>query len=237
MSSSRERWRRRVGSAAVALVVLYAGLVAIAWARVALDDDAPSTTHGDDRAGSITHGHPVPPWGRGYTTYSFVGSALGRQSVHRAVRDTWLAAAASAARGDRVYVLAETAWPSGGDFWPHRSHQRGLSIDVMTPLRDGSGGACSPPSWPWTALGYANELDDDGRLGDATIDAGDLARLLCALVREAPAHGARVRRVILAEEFRGRVARTAECALDPLWETRPVWVRHDEHFHVDFEAE
>jgi penicillin-insensitive murein endopeptidase len=37
----------------------------------------------------------LPPWGPGFVTYSFLGSALGRQYVHSKVRDTLLPAFAA----------------------------------------------------------------------------------------------------------------------------------------------
>ena len=60
--------------------------------------------------------------------------------------------------------------------------------------------------------------------------------LICALVRLAPDHGVRVRRVILAPELQPSVERAARCGLTALWMRGTPWVRHDEHFHVDFDA-
>jgi penicillin-insensitive murein endopeptidase len=82
-----------------------------------------------------------------------------------------------------------------------------------------------------------HELDSEGRLGDLVIDSVDLARLLCALVREAPSHGARVRRIILAPELQPPVAEAGDCPLGRRWIDGTPWVRHDEHVHVDFDVD
>lgn len=237
--AARSRWRRRASWTALLALVGYVLALLVAWARVWVDDDTDSTVSGDDARGAIANAHPIPPWGTGFTTYTILGSALGRQYVHRRVRDTWLDAMEAFARDtpDRELVVAETAQRGGGSFWPHHTHQRGLSIDVLVPMRDAGGARVSLSHWPWDAFGYRHELDANGRLGDLTLDAGDLARMLCLLVRRAPAHGASVRRVILAPEYHDAVSQAGDCHLGHRWMHGSPWVRHDEHVHVDFDVE
>ncbi len=122
---------RRLAVILSALVVAALPLmIAIAWLWVVVDGNTPSRVIGTVAHGRIEHAHVIPPWGPGYVTYSFLGSALGRQYVDGRVRDTMLAtfSVRSRTEGGRTFVVGETGWPWGGRFRPHRSHhtQAGL---------------------------------------------------------------------------------------------------------------
>lgn len=130
----------RAGLAMAAL--LLAMPLCISWLRVLFDDRTPSHSIGRPGDGRREHGHVLPPWGEGFRSYSLIGSALGRQHAHGAVRDTLIAALAERARtAGRVHVLGEMSRQRGGRIHPHRTHQNGLSADRFMPLRDGAGSA------------------------------------------------------------------------------------------------
>jgi len=173
-------------------------------------------------------------------TYSYLGAALGRQYVHGAVRDLLVEAFAACVRGrpGRRFVVGETGWPRGGAFWPHQSHENGLSVDVFMPLRDGAGRAREIAAWPWNRFGYGLDFDHEGRLGDLRIDFDDLAALLVELGARAPAFGLRVQRIIVAPELVPLLLASPTGpkmgALGSALQRRPSWWRHDEHAHVDF---
>ncbi len=220
----------------VAWLAAFAG----AHGRVAFDGTEVSRSVGTPAAGSLTHRHPIPPSGPGYVTYSYLGSALGRQYVHGAVRDLLVEALAASVktRPDRRFVIGETGWPSGGSFWPHKGHENGLSVDVFVPVRDKEGRARDVSCWPWNRFGYGLEFDREGKLGDLHIDFDDLAGLLAEIGARAPAFGLRVQQIILAPELvplllASPTGRTLG-ALASAIQRQPVWWRHDEHVHVDF---
>ncbi|WP_434042754.1 MULTISPECIES: penicillin-insensitive murein endopeptidase [Sorangium] len=225
---------------ALAAGLLFVGPVVVAHGRVWLDGAAPSESAGSPAQGRLVHGHPLPPTGPGHVTYSYLGASFGRQYVHGAVRDALLDAfaAVAAARPGRRFVVGETGHRRGGPFWPHRTHQNGLSVDIFVPLRDGAGRPEDVATYPWNKLGYGVEFDAQGRRGDLTIDFDDLARLLSALDEKARSRGLRVQRIILAPEYVPLLlASPAGRALGPLSGAilrRQVWVRHDEHVHIDF---
>ncbi len=235
------RWRRWLLGLGAAAVLSFPATVGIAWLRVALDGDTPSRSIGRVGAGRLEHGHPIPPWGPGHVTYSYLGAALGRQYVHGSVRDTLTAAfAARAAREPgRTFVLAETGDRDGGRFPPHRTHQAGTSADILVPMMDAQGRPASLPSWPWNLFSYGLELDAKGRLGDLRIDFESLAALLLELDAQARARGFHVRKIILAPEYQPSLLQTPSGKrfgrLAGTLMRTPAWVRHDEHFHVDFE--
>jgi penicillin-insensitive murein endopeptidase len=222
------------------LVVAWGAAVGVAWLRVAVEGGDPSRSSGTVAQGRLEHGRPMRPWGPGYVTYSFLGAALGRQYVHGAVRDALEASFAAVASHEprRAFVVGETGWPAGGQFRPHRTHQNGLSIDIFMPLVDGAGAPATPGTWPWNKLGYGLEFDAEGRLGSLRIDFEALAGLLRELQTQATARGLVIQRVMIAPEYvplllampSGRQLGTLADVLSR-W---PAWVRHDEHFHVDF---
>lgn len=237
----KRRWR--LPACLLGVVVAAAPLtVGSAWLRVLVDDDAPSQVAGTAARGSIRHAHVIPPWGPGFVTYSFLGSAIGRQYVDGRVRDALVAtfAARSAAEPGRRFVVGETGWPRGGRFRPHRSHQNGMAVDVFMPVVHDNGAPTTLACWPWNKLGYGLELDERGRLGTLHVDFDALAAFVGELDRQARQRGLRIGRVIVAPEFVPLILETPSGrrlgALGDLFTRRPAWVRHDEHIHVDFET-
>ncbi|WP_437687078.1 penicillin-insensitive murein endopeptidase [Sorangium sp. So ce176] len=151
---------------ALAAGLLFVGPVVVAHGRVWLDGAAPSESAGSPAQGRLVHGHPLPPTGPGHVTYSYLGASLGRQYVHGAVRDALLDAfaAVAAARLGRRFVVGETGHRRGGPFWPHRTHQNGLSVDIFVPLRDGAGRPEDVFSLvALRSLGHRARLDGQGR--------------------------------------------------------------------------
>lgn len=215
-------------------------LLAIPWLRVLLDSDRPSKSIGQPSSGRLEHGHVLPPWGSGYRTYSLIGASLGRQYMHGNVRDTLLDAFAQRAREVKGldHVVGESAVRTGGPFRGHRTHQNGLSVDIFMPVRDRLGMRLPIPTWPWNTFGYDHEFDSRGETSSLTIDFEELALLLIALDRSAAEHGVSIERVIITPEFVPLLLNTySGKQLGKLAERltrKPVWIRHDEHFHVDF---
>jgi penicillin-insensitive murein endopeptidase len=230
------RWAR---PAIVVVALVAVALVVVPWLRVALDDHAPSRSLGRLGAGRLEHGHVFAPWGAGYVTYSFVGASLGTQYANGAVRDALLETFAARARaGAARYALGETAARKGGAFHGHRTHQNGLSADVFMPVRDDSGARATLPTWPWDKAGYGWEFDARGVASGYRIDFDELAAFLVELDSRARTHDLSIERVIIAPELvplliaGERGARLGSLAARLT--RRPVWIRHDEHVHVDF---
>lgn len=129
-----------------------------------------------------------------------------------------------------IFVFGETAWPSGGRLRPHKTHQNGTSVDFMVPVRDRAGRSVPLPSSPFNKFGYALEFDAAGHAEDLTIDFAALSAHLTALHVQSSARGIALRRVILAPEFQKHLNPTVPIPFT----TRKPWIRHDEHYHVDF---
>jgi penicillin-insensitive murein endopeptidase len=93
------------------------------------------------------------------------------------------------------------------------------------------------PTGPTNRFGYDIEFDAAGRFGEYTIDFVALAEHLQALDVAARARGATIALVILDPRYLPRLFATPQG--ETLKRTlqfmkRDAWVRHDEHYHVDF---
>jgi penicillin-insensitive murein endopeptidase len=230
----------------LAIVIAAFGLAGLAtwwWGNDflrAFESDRPSRSHGTTSEGRLERGKRLPTSGPNFHAYSRLGALLGRNAVHSTVRDIVLAAYDSMAvlRPDVEFVYGETGWPSGGPFPPHRTHENGTSVDLFVPVLDAQGKPAVLPIRPWNKFGYSIEFDAEGRWQGYRIDFETLALHLLVLDAEARNHGARVGRVILAPEFKdeleGSPAGRRALATLP-WMKGSPWVRHDEHYHVDFE--
>lgn len=224
---------------------LIAALVigAVVWfgndALRAFESDAPSVSQGTPADGRLEHGKRLPSAGPNFRTYSRLGALLGRNAVHDRVRatvlDAYAALAAEPATAGLTFVYGETGWPSGGRFRPHKTHRNGLSVDFMTPVVDASGRSVPLPTSVFNLWGYREEFDANGRLGDLRIDNEALGRHLLALDRAARANGVRVRRVIYDPALQEALFEAVPELRQFRFSERRSWVRHDEHYHVDFE--
>jgi penicillin-insensitive murein DD-endopeptidase len=189
--------------------------------------------------GRVEEAVKLPSEGPNFQPYTSLGVTLGRTHVHSTVRDIVTDAYAALEKSvpGRVYVYGETGWASGGRIRPHRTHQNGLSVDFMVPVLDEEGRSVPLPGSLTNRYGYDIEFDRHGRYEGLTIDFGALAEHLYQLDRAARRRGIGLRLVIFDDVYlpalfatkRGSYLR----ANLPFMKARP-WVRHDEHYHVDF---
>ena len=208
-----------------------------AW--LATDDGRASICRGDVVTGSLEGGRRLAYSGENYRAYSFMGFLLGRTFVHSAVRDAMRDAYAELSKShpELRFVYGESAWPWGGSFWPHKSHANGTAADFFVPVRVLDGAVSELPTWPWNLFGYAVQFDKTGRSGSNAIDFEAMALHLLALDRAARAHGIGIRRIIFDVALQSRLATTASGAQVMrrfAFNKQQAWVRHDEHYHVDF---
>ena len=235
--------RRRL---VVGAVLLMLAVAAVQWGNDvarALEDSRPSTSIGTVSNGSLENGKRLPTSGPNFVAYSRLGALLGRNSVNSSVRDVVVDAygALESSAPEWLFTYGETGWPNGGRFRPHRSHQNGMSVDFMMPLRStASGQPVRFPTSLFKKVGYGLDFDQLGVYADYKIDFEIIAKHLVALDDASRHHGLTITKVIIAPEY-----------LPLLWATptgatlqkklpfmqKPAWVRHDEHYHVDFGAD
>lgn len=198
-----------------------------------------STCFGTTSKGRLDNAWRLPRSGSNYTTYSSIGVLAGRTYVHSRVYRVVLAAYGKLAESspDAVFMYAETGKKNGGPFAPHKTHQNGLSVDHMVPMRDEDGRSVHLPTSPFNKLGYDIELDSKGRYEGLVLDAVAMSELLYELHRASLSEGIEIWRVIFDPKLQSLLHQT------PRWQylsehlefsRKRSWVRHDEHFHVDF---
>lgn len=198
-----------------------------------------SVCYGTASNGRLESGAQLPDSGKNYSAYSDLASAVGRNYVHSKVHAVVLAAydAVMKTMPDVVFVYGETGWAKGGRIRPHRTHQNGLSVDFMVPVRDQNGNSVPLPTNVLNKYGYDIEFDNSGKYETYQIDYPALAEHLYQLKRAAVANGIDVALVIFDPPMLPRLFGTERGSYlkqNVKFMATPAWVRHDEHYHVDF---
>ncbi len=213
--------------------------IAIASWTVAADE-TPSTCYGTTANGRLEHGWQLPSSGENYSAYSILGVGAGRTYLHSEVQQIVVetyAALQQKAPG-KLFVYGETGWEEGGQFRPHKTHQNGLSVDFFVPVLNSDGESEALPTNTFNKFGYNIEFSNQGQYDDYRIDYDAMALHLLTLKQVADRHGVKIWRVIFDNTLQKQLFATKygtqlQSALT--FSKKKPWVRHDEHYHVDFE--
>lgn len=198
----------------------------------------PSRCYGTAVSGRLMHGRRLPYSGVNFRAYSLLGYLSGRTFMHGSIRDAIISSYARVARErpELRYIYGESSWPWGGSIWPHRTHANGTAVDFFVPLRTRAGEVAEMPVSVLNKLGYEIAFDNTGRAGDLQIDFEAMALHLVALDQAAREHGLKIRRVIFDDNLQRHLSATEAGA--KLSRRLPflgkAWIRHDQHYHVDF---
>ena len=200
---------------------------------------AESVCFGTPSSGRLENGVKIPEGGANFQPYSSLGVSLGRTYVHslvaEAIRDSY--ANLREALPDKVFVYGESGWRKGGRIKPHRTHQNGSAVDFMVPVLNSSGRSVPLPSSAFNKYGYDIEFDNNGRYEQLTIDFEAIAAHLHALHAAAKKNGVGVARVIIEPKYIPKLHKTKHGAFIKQhikFMSGQAWIRHDEHYHVDF---
>jgi len=219
---------------------IVAGLFLALMAVTPKSAPADSTCFGTTAAGSLSDGCKLPSEGSNFESYSILGSWLGRTWVHCTVAQVVTDAYNSVSRAHPAtrWVYGETGLKSGGEFEPHKTHRNGLSVDFMVPVVNAQGKPESFPGGLTNKFGYSLEFDDEGGLEDLRIDFEAIVAHLEALRASAAEAGIGIQRVIFDPELQPFLRESPRwAALEGIqFSKRRSWVRHDEHYHVDFDV-
>lgn len=198
-----------------------------------------SQCYGTTAKGRLEQGVQLPSSGNNYEGYSTLARLAGRTYVHSAVYDIVVNSyeRLETLAPEKVYKYAETGFEQGGRFRPHKTHQNGLSVDFMTPMKNQVGESVHLPTNPLNKLGYNIEFDKQGRYDGLAIDYDALAAHIVALHKEAKRSGHDLWRVIFDPTLQPPLFKTSYGAYlkaNIQFSKKRSWVRHDEHYHVDF---
>lgn len=189
--------------------------------------------------GRIEHSVQLPLKGSNYQAYSELAAAAGRTYVHGVIagvlQDSYRALSQSSP--DSRFVYGETGLAQGGTFKPHKTHQNGLSVDFFVPVRNAQNQPTTLPISASNHFGYDIEFDAQGRYEAYHIDFTAAAEHLYQLHQAAQRRGAGIALVIIDTAYLPRLLATPRGPYLrqhlPFMKGKP-WVRHDEHYHVDF---
>ncbi len=134
---------------------------------------------------------------------------------------------------------------TGGKTLLHKTHQNGLSVDLMVPKKDEKGNQVR--RYDWIGLWhYLLEFTDEGMLifnASTDIDFEKLGSLILALDDAAKKNDLRIKMVILKIELKDDFYATStgkEIKRRGIYLAKylPDWTNrmHDDHIHVDFEV-
>ena len=200
-----------------------------------------SMCYGTTPQGSLKNGVQMPYSGNNFVSYGLLPVILGRTYVHSKVRTVILSAYRMLEREQpgKVFKYAETGFKHGGPFKPHKTHQNGLSVDFMVPVLDATGQSIHLPTHLFNQYGYQIEFDNTGHFKGYTLDNEALSAHIVVLHKVAKQHGMDISRVIFDPLLTLRLYQTK---YGPYLRKhinlskKPSWVRHDEHYHVDFQV-
>lgn len=218
-----------------------AGCLILCLNSVSSIAEAPnSQCFGTTSQGKLKYGVILPKKGDNFVVFSELAWHLGRTYVHSKVAEVVLSAYQQLATqsADKKFMYAETGWIKGGKFSPHKTHQNGLSVDFMVPVVDKKGNSAYLPITVKNKLGYNIEFDAAGKFEQYTIDFNVLALHLKVLNETAKSLGFGISRVFFDPKLQKKLFATEQgdyLKANIKFNTKQAWVRHDEHYHVDFD--
>lgn len=209
------------------------------WLALPASTALGSTCYGTTSNGALAEACQLPEEGPNFAPYSSLGPLLGRTWAHcevvKVVEESY--AALEKSHPELSFVYGESGKKEGGSFEPHKTHQNGLSVDFMVPVTDSSGQSVPLPTSIENKFGYGLEFDINGKLDDLAIDFEAISAHIAAIKKAAETEGVGIWRVIFDPKLQPKLHGTK------FWEeikhlefsTKQSWVRHDEHYHIDFE--
>ncbi len=198
-----------------------------------------SVCYGTPSKGRVEGAIQITLKGKNFYPYSSLGVGLGRTFVHSKVARVINDAYANLARINprKKYMYGESGWEKGGQIKPHRTHQNGLAVDFMVPVLDMRDKSVLLPTNMLNKFGYDIEFDQNAQYKNLRIDFEAIADHLYALHLAANKSGVGISRVIFEPTFIPKLYASKRGD----WIKKHIqfmqghaWVRHDEHYHVDF---
>jgi penicillin-insensitive murein endopeptidase len=210
------------------------------------ENDKESISKGSVSNGSLENGKLLSFMGDNFQyfdTSSYLGGrAFTSDKVKKTVLETYTGLAELIP--DRQFCIMECSHEHGGKLFPHRTHQNGLSVDFMMPLKKDN-----KAYYELDHLGkehYWLDFDNDGKYSKdptVSIDFDLVAQHILLLDKNARANGLKIAKVIIktelkdelydskyGEEFKSSAIYIVK-SLTPM-----INSLHDEHFHIDFES-
>lgn len=222
----------------IQLIVLVPALSLFPAALAGADD---SICYGTTSRGRLENGVRLPARGDNFVSYGTLPELAGRTYVHSTVRDVIVDAYRMLEKDqpEKVFKFAETGFREGGEFKPHKTHRNGLSVDFIVPVMDSSGTSVLLPTNPFNKYGYSVEFDGRGLWEKYRIDFDAMGAHIVALHRASKKQGVGLWQVIfdpMLQKYLFDTRHGEYLKKNVRFSKKPSWVRHDEHYHVDFKV-
>lgn len=194
--------------------------------------------YGTTANGRLQGGQYLPQSGPNFESYWSLAQLADRNALHPKIRQLVLDSYQQLAQSfpQHRFVYGETGHRQGGSFAPHKTHQNGLSVDFFVPVLDAASKPARLPQHLANRFGYDIEFDRQGRYQEYRIDFDAMAAHLQSLLRLGKRQGTPVQGIIFDPDFTRslRATQVGRELPEPLFRLKKPWVRHDEHYHVDF---
>ncbi|MFC1482899.1 penicillin-insensitive murein endopeptidase [Candidatus Margulisiibacteriota bacterium] len=200
---------------------------------ILFENNKPSQSIGTPSNGRLINGKRLPSSGPNFKTYSRLLNLIGRNHVHHKVRNIILDTYNNLYKKypNKKFIYGETGLKKGGTFWPHKTHQNGLSVDFMVPVINKDQKSVFLKTNIFNLWGYKYEFDAKGIEKKYQIDFQALAAHINELQKVSQKYGIRIRYVIFDPQLQKYLSNVNAIHFSQ----KRSWIRHDEHYHVEFE--
>jgi len=196
--------------------------------------------------GSLINGKLIPFNGKNFQYFDTNSYLSGPAYVNNKVLKTILHSYRALDSVDihRKFYIMECSPKNGGNLFPHKTHQNGLSVDFIMPLIKNN-----KPYYGLDTIGttyYFITFNQNGRYNKDTtvsIDFNLVAQQILTLEKSANIYGLRIAKVIINTFFKEELFATTfgkELKNSGIYIVKNLdnYTNnfHDDHFHIDFEA-
>lgn len=204
----------------------------------------PSKSSGKVSSGTLTNGKLLPFYGSNFSYFDKSSYLGGRAYLNDKVLTTVIESYKQLEKEipHRHFIIMETANQKGGELYPHRTHQNGLSVDFMMPLTQNK-----QPYYKLDSLGtrhYLLAFNNEGEYANDTtvkVNFNLIAHHILILNQEAKKVGLKIKKVIIKIEYKDELFATeygkklkASGVYVVKGLSKMINALHDEHYHIDF---
>lgn len=202
-----------------------------------------SVSIGSVSNGALKNGVLMPFEGSNFRYFDTLSYLSERGFTNDKVKETVIISYSTLESNNRFYQIMECSSKCGGELPPHRTHQNGLNVDFMMPLKKNNS-----PYYGLDDLGadhYWLTFDNNGRYSEdetISIDFESVAEHILELNSQAIKFGLKISKVIIKIELKDdlfnseigeKLKRSGIYVVKNL--TPLINDLHDEHYHIDFE--
>ncbi len=207
------------------------------------DGTSTSVSVGTVSNGSLKNGKLIPYRGTNFQYFDSMSYVNHRAFVHHKLKKTVLSSYNTLeSKSNRKYTIMECSNKTGGKLYPHRTHQNGLSIDFMMPLKKNG-----KPFYGLDNTGaghYLLKFDEQGYLADdksISIDFDATVQHILVLEQEARKNGLQIKKIIINTELKDELyaakngSQIKAQGIYVVQKLTPmINALHDDHYHIDF---